>query len=79
VKTNNNRRHPVVGQNPETYNEKRRIHGVRMTLDKLTSRAGLAILVHYLESIGVFFLLERYFGGSIRKSAKSVRVAESFS
>ncbi len=66
-----------MGQNPHTCNEKTKIDKVDVTSDKLTSRAGLTFLVHYLDSIGIYSLLERYFG-SVRQSAKGISVAEAF-
>lgn len=66
-----------MGQDPETCNEKTRIDGVGITPDKLTSRAGLTFLVHYLKSINIYPLLERYFG-SVRQSTKGISVAEAF-
>ena len=66
-----------MGQDPETCNEKTKIDKVGVTSDRLTSRAGLTFLVHYLDSIGVYSLLERYFG-SVRQSAKGISVAEAF-
>jgi len=66
-----------MAQNHETCNEKTRIDRVGITPDNLTSRAGLTFLVHYLESIGLYSLLERYFGG-VRQSTKGVPVKEAF-
>jgi len=66
-----------MGQDPETCNEKTRIDKVGLTSDRLTSRAGLTFLVHYLDSIGIYSLLERYFG-SVRQSAKGISVQEAF-
>ena len=66
-----------MGQDPETCNDKTRINKVGLTSDKLTSRAGLAFMVHYLDSIGIYSLLERYFG-SVRGSAKGISVQEAF-
>ena len=66
-----------MAQNNETCNEKTRIDRVGITSDNLTSRAGLTFLVHYLETIGIYPLLERYFG-SVRGSAKGISVKEAF-
>ena len=66
-----------MGQDPETCNEKTTIDRVGITSDKLTSRAGLTFLVHYLETIDIYSLLERYFGG-VRQSAKGIQVKEAF-
>jgi len=66
-----------MGQVDETCNEKTRIDRVGVTSDKLTSRAGLTFLVHYLEAIDIYSLLERYFG-SVRQSAKGIPVKEAF-
>jgi len=66
-----------MGQNPETCNEKTKIDGVGITPDNLSSRAGLTFLVHYLEAIDIYNLLERYFGG-VRESAKGIPVKEAF-
>jgi hypothetical protein len=66
-----------MGQIDETCNEKTKIDRVGVTSDKLTSRAGLTFLVHYLEAIDIYSLLERYFG-SVRQSAKGIPVKEAF-
>jgi len=66
-----------MAQDHETCNEKTRIDRVGITSDNLTSRAGLTFLVHYLETIGIYPLLERYFG-SVRGSAKGISVKEAF-
>ena len=66
-----------MAQNNETCNEKTRIDRVGITTDNLTSRAGLTFLVRYLETIGIYPLLERYFG-AVRQSAKGMSVAETF-
>ncbi|MBS3765277.1 hypothetical protein KGY71_02025 [Candidatus Bipolaricaulota bacterium] len=66
-----------MGQSDEACNEKTRIDKVGVTNDKLTSRAGLTFLVHYLETIGIYTLLARYFGG-VRESAKGIPVKEAF-
>ena len=66
-----------MGQVDETCNEKTKIDRVGVTSDNLTSRAGLTFLVHYLESIDIYSLLERYFG-SVRQSAKGIPVKEAF-
>lgn len=66
-----------MGQIDETCNEKTKIDRVGVTSDKLTSRAGLTFLVHYLEAIDIYSLLERYFGG-VRQSAKGIPVKEAF-
>jgi len=66
-----------MGQNSATCNEKTRIDEVGITTDSLTSRTGLTFLVHYLEAIDIYSLLERYFGG-VRESAKGIPVKEAF-
>jgi hypothetical protein len=66
-----------MAQIDETCNEKTEIDRVGITSDKLTSRAGLTFLVHYLETIDIYSLLERYFG-SVRQSAKGIPVKEAF-
>src|SRR6056297_2559488 len=66
-----------MGQKTGSCNEKTRIDKVGVTNDKLTSRAGLTFLVHYLEAIDIYPLLERYFGG-VRESAKGIPVKEAF-
>jgi len=66
-----------MGQKTGSCNEKTRIDKVGVTNDKLTSRAGLTFLVHYLEAIDIYPLLERYFG-AVRKSAKGIPVKEAF-
>ena len=66
-----------MSQDPETCNEKTTIDRVGITSDKLTSRAGLTFLAHYLETIDIYSLLERYFGG-VRQSAKGIPVKEAF-
>jgi len=66
-----------MGQDHKTCNEKTRIDRVGITSDNLTSRAGLTFLVHYLTEIGIYPLLERYFG-SVRGSAKGISVQEAF-
>ena len=53
------------------------ISGVKMTSERLTSRAGLALFVAYLHQIQIFPVLDRFFG-SIRKSKKGVTVNEIF-
>ena len=66
-----------MGQKTGSCNEKTGIDKVGVTNDKLTSRAGLTFLVHYLEAIDISPLLERYFGG-VRGSAKGIPVKEAF-
>jgi hypothetical protein len=54
-----------------------KINMVGITDDTLTSRAGLAPFVRYLDSIGIYPHLERLFG-SLRKSRKGQSVSEIF-
>ncbi len=56
---------------------KNKIDRIAPTSENLTGRAGLTPWVHYLESINIYALLDRYFG-SIRKSSKGIKVAEAF-
>ena len=57
--------------------QSRRIDGVGVTSDTLTSRGGLSLFVRYLRNIGVGCHLKGLFG-SIRKSAKGQPVGEIF-
>jgi hypothetical protein len=54
-----------------------RINNVEPTEERITGRGGLSLFVEYLEQIGIFPLLESFFGG-IRKSKKGLPVAEMF-
>ncbi len=54
-----------------------KIHNIETTPDKLTGRAGLAFIVAYLDAIGIWPWVERWFGG-IRKSQKGLGVVELF-
>lgn len=65
-----------MGKNKETCTKKTSTDSVDMTSEKLSFRVGLTFLVHFLEVIGVYSLLKRYFG-SVRKSAKGISVGES--
>jgi hypothetical protein len=51
--------------------KKHQIDAIEVTSDCLTSRAGLAPCVAYMNQIGIFTKLERYFG-SLRKSKKGL-------
>ncbi|MBL0378216.1 MAG: IS1380 family transposase [Desulfofustis sp. PB-SRB1] len=57
--------------------KKHQIDAIEVTSDCLTSRAGLAPCVAYMNQIGIFTKLERYFG-SLRKSKKGLPLAELF-
>ncbi len=52
-----------------------RIDGIEETTDTLTSRAGLALFARYLDSIGLSWFVERWFG-PIRKNAKGISGVE---
>ena len=52
-----------------------RIDSIEETTDTLTSRAGLALFARYLDSIGLSWFVERWFG-PIRKSGKGVSAVE---
>ncbi|MEN8251837.1 MAG: IS1380 family transposase [Bacteroidota bacterium] len=54
-----------------------KISTIEMTNERLTGRAGLTLFVAYLHQIGIFPLLDRYFG-SIRKSRKGIAIFELF-
>src|SRR5207249_3113665 len=54
-----------------------KIHKLEVTDDTLTSRAGLAFFVKYLEAIGIVGLLLHKFAG-IKKSIKGVSVRNLF-
>lgn len=56
---------------------KKEIDAVGVTRDTLTSRGGLAVIVRYIEGIGVLSVLEGLFG-KIRKSSKGQDVGEVF-
>jgi hypothetical protein len=57
--------------------KKHKIEAVEVTSDCLTSRAGLALCVAYMNQIGIFTKLERYFG-ALRKSKKGLPLSELF-
>jgi hypothetical protein len=54
-----------------------KIHAIETTSERLTGRAGLALFVAYLHQIGIFTLLDRFFG-TIRKSKKGIEIFELF-
>src|SRR5207253_2477459 len=54
-----------------------KIHKLEVTDDTLTSRAGLAFFVKYLEAIGIVALLGHKFAG-IKKSLQGVSVRNLF-
>lgn len=54
-----------------------KIKRIEVTDDRLTGRAGLALFVAYLHTIGLFDFIQRWFG-SIRKSPKGLAVCEMF-
>ena len=54
-----------------------RISGIEKTEDVLTDRAGLLLFVKYLSQIGIYPLIERYFG-SMRKSKKGIPIENIF-
>jgi hypothetical protein len=56
---------------------KQKINKIGQTDDFLTGRGGLALFVRYLSKIGIYKLLERYFGG-IRKSKKGSPICNIF-
>lgn len=55
----------------------RKIDGVGVTRDTLTSRGGLSLFVRYMESIGVLCVLKQFFG-RIRRSSKGQDIGEIF-
>ncbi len=61
----------------ETSRSPHRIHGIDVTSDSLTSRAGLALFGRYLAEVSIFPVLETLFG-RIRKSSKGRPVIEIF-
>jgi hypothetical protein len=68
----------LMKENSKNYRKKElKIHAIETTSDRLTGRAGLALFVSYLHQVGVFPLLDRFFG-SIRKSKKGIDVFELF-
>ena len=65
-------------ENSKNYRKKElKISAIETTNERLTGRAGLSLFVAYLHQIGIFPLLDRYFG-SIRKSKKGISVFELF-
>jgi hypothetical protein len=56
-------------------NNKLKIDHIDQTSERLTGRAGLAFFVDYIHRIGLFNIINRYFG-SIRKSRKGIPVHE---
>jgi len=61
----------------DTANGNKIIHGIEVTDDVLTSRAGLNLFVRYLRGTGVFRHLEELFR-AIRRSRKGLPIAEVF-
>jgi hypothetical protein len=65
-------------ENSRNYRKKElKISAVETTNERLTGRAGLVLFVAYLHQIGIFPMLDRYFG-SIRKSKKGIAAFELF-
>lgn len=62
-------------QKKETYEV--RIDNVERTSDTLSDRAGLALFTRYLSKIGIYSMLEKYFG-SLRKSKKGTPIENIF-
>lgn len=56
---------------------KKKINKVKPTDETLTDRGGIALFVRYLTGIGIYALLEKYFG-KLRKSKKGVKIANIF-
>ncbi|MCK4815361.1 IS1380 family transposase [bacterium] len=56
---------------------KQKINKIGKTADILTGSAGLALFVSYLSNIGIYKLLERFFGG-LRRSKKGVPICNIF-
>jgi hypothetical protein len=54
-----------------------KIRRIETTSDRLTGRAGLALLVAYMHGIDIFSWFDRWFG-SIRKNRKGIAVTELF-
>ena len=68
----------LMKENSRNYRKKElKISAIETTNERLTGRAGLSLFVSYLHHIGIFPLLDRYFG-SIRKSKKGIEVFELF-
>lgn len=55
----------------------RKIDGIEVTNDTLTSRAGLTPFVRYIARVGIYPRLERLFG-SLRKNRKSKKISDIF-
>jgi len=56
---------------------KRKINKIEPTDETLTDRGGIALFVRYLTGIGIYSLLEKFFG-KMRKSRKGLPVANIF-
>ena len=54
-----------------------KIHSIEETDETLTDRAGLLLFVKYLSGIGIYPIIERYFG-SIRKNKKGIPIRNMF-
>jgi hypothetical protein len=75
------------GDNMITKNDKKsnkakytydvRIDSIEKTKDVLSDRAGLVLFARYLSNIGIYPLIEKYFG-SMRKSRKGIPIRNIF-
>ena len=67
-----------MGKDSKNYRKKKlQINRIEKTSERLTGRAGLSLFIAYMHGIGIFPILDRYFG-SIRKTKKGVAVFELF-
>ena len=67
-----------MGKDSKNYRKKKlQISRIEKTGERLTGRAGLSLFIAYMHGIGIFPILDHYFG-SLRKSKKGVAVFELF-
>jgi len=67
-----------MNENSKNYRKKKlKISAIEKTSERLTGRAGVALIVAYLHHIEIFPRIDRFFG-SIRKSKKGIEICELF-